>query len=560
MGILRKLKKRLGIGGVNNERHLQPALRFHPIHGENIRISADGSMARRVESFCKGVVFSNRPVRINEKVYFRVAEISTSWSGVVRLGVTSTNPSTLAGALPKYACPDLTNKPGYWAKALPERYVESTSLFCYHINNNGDLILNVNGNDKGVFLAGIDVRNPLWVIMDVYGNSTAVQFIDPRASLNNARAGAAPPTTPTPQLRVRPRSEADLDLLTSMNSLNINLSARNSAAQRSSIIDHPTTFVPARYNNIAQLQPLTFHPRCRGRNIRVNADGRTARRLENEFCNGYLFTPRPLYQGESIVIQVLATETMYVGGIGFGLTSVDPSFFDPSLLPDDSDQLLDRPEYWVLSKDVAQAPHVGDELRFTLWETGEVSLSKNGEESRVFMHVDVTLPLWAFFDLYGNTQIVTLLGSSRTRAVSSVHSPLHIQLSTPCQVTGLPSNPPQQPEPSGLLQINPARPSSSNIQQLRNASYLSQQQPLNLSSTNSSYIETVASIAAAGASSLNASNECTVCYERMIDCVLYSCGHMCLCYVCAVQLYRAPNNMCPICRAPIRDVIRAYRS
>jgi hypothetical protein len=45
-----------------------PPLRFHQVHGENIRLSNDRTVARRVESFCKGITFSNRPVKPNEKV------------------------------------------------------------------------------------------------------------------------------------------------------------------------------------------------------------------------------------------------------------------------------------------------------------------------------------------------------------------------------------------------------------------------------------------------------------------------------------------------------------
>ena len=38
-------------------------------------------------------------------------------------------------------------------------------------------MLNVDGHDKGVFLTGIDSRTPLWVMVDIYGNTTGVQFI-----------------------------------------------------------------------------------------------------------------------------------------------------------------------------------------------------------------------------------------------------------------------------------------------------------------------------------------------------------------------------------------------
>ena len=98
-----------------------PPLRFHQVCGDNIHIEAGGFRARRVESFCKGIVFSDRPVALGEKVALRLTDLSSRWSGVIRLGFTGVNPAHM-GQLPKYACPDLTSKPGYWAKALSERY------------------------------------------------------------------------------------------------------------------------------------------------------------------------------------------------------------------------------------------------------------------------------------------------------------------------------------------------------------------------------------------------------------------------------------------------------
>ena len=35
-------------------------------------------------------------------------------------------------SLPKYACPDLTGKPGFWAKALAEKYAESNALIHFY--------------------------------------------------------------------------------------------------------------------------------------------------------------------------------------------------------------------------------------------------------------------------------------------------------------------------------------------------------------------------------------------------------------------------------------------
>ena len=110
--------------------------------------------------------------------------------------------------------------------------------------------------------------------------------------------------------------------------------------------------------------------RTRGRNIRLSNDRCIASRADTEFCHGYVFTTRPIQLGEKVVIQVLATEPMYVGALAFGLTSCDPATIQGADLPDDSDLLLDRPEYWVVSRDVASCPQRGDELSFCVTHTG----------------------------------------------------------------------------------------------------------------------------------------------------------------------------------------------
>jgi len=101
-----------------------------------------------------------------------------------------------------------------------------------------------------------------------------------------------------------------------------------------------------------------------GRNVQISADSLTASRQLGDFCNGYVFTQQPLMPGEELVVRITGTNVDYRGGLTVGLTSCDPTKLKVTDLPDDADKLLDRPEYWVVHKNICSHPKVNDELAF----------------------------------------------------------------------------------------------------------------------------------------------------------------------------------------------------
>ncbi|XP_052865836.1 protein neuralized [Anopheles cruzii] len=686
MKVLKKIKKRMGLAtrsasscpGPNN----LPPLQFHTVHGDNIRISREGSVAKRYESFCKGITFSARPVRVNERVCVKFLDISNNWSGVIRFGFTCNDPASLRGNLPKYACPDLTNKPGFWAKALNERYCYRNNVLFYYVTMSGDVHFGINGEEKGVFITDVDARGPLWAVIDVYGNSTAIEFLDSRIYMFQAQQQQHQHQHQhhqhQPLAQSQSRRSTDQEIVPQLESLSINQHNHQLMEERplpapttcgGSGMLSPTTSV--RYNSPAPgLLPLPFHP-VRGRNIKFSGERFVASRADTEFCQGYVFSPRPVKIGERLIIQILKTDPIFVGSLALGLTSCDPATLQLNDLPDDSDMLLDRPEYWVVSKDVASTLVRGDELCFSVTVNGEVQISKNGGPPSVIMHIDQSLQLWAFLDVYGSTQSVRLfshtlpvpgtgsgscassmydvrsMGAATTsQQQQSVNRSLQVQMQSSASCSSSAG-----PEAASLaaascrsvtatvrpdmIQINPG--GTVLVVNLPPADVLSQQQqqqqqqqqgqtaqatlvtrgmtasastlsvplstlslsshtgstgtvgelmatnnnnnnnsyaasngyPESLPSYNNAANYSTAALATGSGPTTTAGGiysstncvDCTICFEKPIDSVLYMCGHMCMCYDCAIKQWRGiGGGHCPLCRAVIRDVIRTYKS
>lgn len=374
------------------------------MHGENIRISRDGKVARRFESFCKGVVFSARPVKVNERVCVRFAEISNNWSGVIRFGFTCQDPSSLEGTLPKYACPDLTNKPGFWGKALHERYCQRDNVLFYYVSTSGEVHYGINGEEKGLFITDVDTRGPLWCMIDIYGNSTACEFLDSRTYMcNNVEPLRRQQSAPLPTLPGQEIYDIN-DRIQSVTISSEQVNRRQTMHSSNNMMNQSA---------ISGYQPIQLHPLA-GRNIALTQERTVATRVENEFCQGYVFTQRPIKYGEQFIIQILKNDSLYGGSLAIGLTSCCPNNLTPTDLPDDSDVLLDRPEYWVVSKDVGQICQLarGDEIKFSVTMAGEVQISRNDNAPITLMYIDQSLQLWAFFDVYGSTQGIRVLSKN----------------------------------------------------------------------------------------------------------------------------------------------------
>ncbi|XP_077994297.1 tripartite motif-containing protein 2-like [Glandiceps talaboti] len=75
-----------------------PILFHASCHGTNVEVLSDGSVAKRVTSYDKAVVFSNRPVNVTESVSLKFTHYNSSYYGVIEFGFTNKNPDDLVGS------------------------------------------------------------------------------------------------------------------------------------------------------------------------------------------------------------------------------------------------------------------------------------------------------------------------------------------------------------------------------------------------------------------------------------------------------------------------------
>ncbi|CAH1238391.1 NEURL1B [Branchiostoma lanceolatum] len=161
------------------------AMRFNSVHGTAVLLTKDRSVARLLLDSSKpgsGIVFSDRPIVVDEKVSMQLTEYwydrQGSSKGDLVLGVTTVDPFTVdSDRLPPNAIPHLTNKEGYWAMRIRRQRIVPGDVMTVFISGVGNLMYSVNDEDKGVLIPDLPTDQPLWVMMDMDGGVTALTFV-----------------------------------------------------------------------------------------------------------------------------------------------------------------------------------------------------------------------------------------------------------------------------------------------------------------------------------------------------------------------------------------------
>ncbi|XP_038141694.1 E3 ubiquitin-protein ligase NEURL3-like [Cyprinodon tularosa] len=151
-------------------------LTFHPqAVGHKIRLSEDCQCADRSENtFYGGLVFSNRPVRIFEKIRVKILKRTPQWKGAIRVGFTNVPPSKRSLPLPCMAMPNLTDTEGHWALPVHESCCWEGTVLEFWVSTKGYLYMRPDNSRKKKLPMKVDLQQPLWAMIDVYGQTTSI--------------------------------------------------------------------------------------------------------------------------------------------------------------------------------------------------------------------------------------------------------------------------------------------------------------------------------------------------------------------------------------------------
>lgn len=131
---------------------------------------------RELSSFRYGLIFSSRPLGLDEKVHLRVERSMMAWHGAIRLGFTDVKPGIQP--LPSLAIPELTSSQGYWAIPVPQDHCSPRTELTFWVKRSGRLCVQAdNGYKHSVKMSEMNPKKPIWAMIDVYGQTNTVLLL-----------------------------------------------------------------------------------------------------------------------------------------------------------------------------------------------------------------------------------------------------------------------------------------------------------------------------------------------------------------------------------------------
>lgn len=173
--------------------------------------------------------------------------------------------------------------------------------------------------------------------------------------------------------------------------------------------------------NSSCLGPLNFHSQAVGEKVSLSQGSRLATRPATTFRNGLVFSSRAVEIQERIRLKLVGSVQRWEGALRVGFTTVDPAARQLPLPPLAIPDLTDCPGHWAAP---VPEPFSQTDSELELWVShgGSIYIQNKTLKCRIQTGVDLSKPLWAMIDVYGQTTSIFLLGSHKRRLLCTRRS------------------------------------------------------------------------------------------------------------------------------------------
>ncbi|TKS78978.1 E3 ubiquitin-protein ligase NEURL3 [Collichthys lucidus] len=142
--------------------------------GNQVCLSQGGLLAERSrDTFKNGLVFSSRPVRVQEKIRLRVERDLINWHGALRVGFTY------------------------------------RSVLQFWVSHGGSLFARSNNGRSHKLFTGVDLSQPLWAMIDIYGQTCSIFLLGSEKSMTFYTRRSCP----TPEYFTSPKLDNHCNLI-----------------------------------------------------------------------------------------------------------------------------------------------------------------------------------------------------------------------------------------------------------------------------------------------------------------------------------------------------------
>ncbi|CAG7732322.1 unnamed protein product [Allacma fusca] len=155
-----------------------PSLRFHRRYGKNIKLDDTRSVALRGGDYQHGIVFSHRPVELNEFICLKIVQTNDQWNGPLCFGFTDIDPALLRSEeLERARVIYHRYFRRFWFHGL---YINDCKYLAFAINESGEVTFRTDSHEEIVIpqdVTNLNPNLPLWAVVDIYGSVSSVQLV-----------------------------------------------------------------------------------------------------------------------------------------------------------------------------------------------------------------------------------------------------------------------------------------------------------------------------------------------------------------------------------------------